>query len=129
MSLAVQVDFEVENLGSAPTSLRPEVKFLGWAEKGEPVTAEFRVVDGCERNLPPLVPRRIVDKGFASSLYAFSVFSAYRLRLTRGPDVTMRSFGANPRLPAGWLRFHWKRALFLWLGRVPAVAAQKDRQL
>lgn len=112
--------FQIENLGSSPTSLEPTFRMKGYTPKREPFDLMFRI-QGETRKLSPYeaVSVQGFHSGPESTTLAFCLYSTLVVPLTRGRNVVIRVRNAEFE-PIGWFRFHWEKLRFKWFGWHPS---------
>ena len=113
------LSFDIENLGSAGTSLEPTFTVTAYSPERTKAQYVFRI-NGNDRKLPPLEVKSI--EGWHSHSESRSIiwgwYMVLTIQLTRGSNVRVRL--RNSQLEQlGWLRFHYERLRFKVLHQTP----------
>lgn len=118
------LQFEIENVGSRPTSFRPQIHVTYWVPEGVRILRRKAVYDirEVDRELPPFKAR--VFTASARGLhhnYGFSWFRTYLFRTTTGhwTRAHVRHALLDPLSP--W-RYWWELVAFITRGRLNAGA-------
>jgi len=113
------VAFEIENIGTASTSLEPTFRLSFYSPKRERQNLTFRM-DGDDRRLLSCELKPIVGwhNDPETVDIAFGWYMVLTLSLTRGGNARVRFRNAEFR-KLGWLRYQWERMLFKVFGKLP----------
>lgn len=113
------ISFELENVGSATTSLEPTFRVLAYSPERERQRYSFKV-EGNDRKLEPHELKLI--QGWHSNpenrVVIFGWYMVFILPLTRGRNIRVRVRNAQFQ-QLRWLQFHWERMCFKLFGKVP----------
>ncbi|MBU1237579.1 MAG: hypothetical protein KJ634_08765 [Gammaproteobacteria bacterium] len=120
----VTIEFEVVNVGNAPTSLEPNIAISAFTPERTAVFGSLAIQEA-ERLLPPHSTRRIHAIGKIDARYPFWLFRSFRLAPNRGTDRVIRTI-ASVRKPVSWLRYDLQLTLFRWFRALPFVKIGGD---
>ncbi len=113
------IAIEVENISSTLTSFEPKFTLIGYSpeHKKQIYTFTFDCVD---RQLPSHVSKQFHGwhNDTENRIMLFLKFMTFNFPLSRGRCVRYRVQSSDFK-PIGYFRFHWRRLLFLWFGKVP----------
>ena len=87
--------FEVENIGSTPTSLAPNIIFTGYTPKKERRSKAYPISEE-DRSLPPFTPKKF-SLVIVEGEYPFLHYRTYFFRVTRGGNKRLRILSANKK--------------------------------
>jgi hypothetical protein len=115
--VSVAPTFEVENLGSRPTSLARDVKLKGYSGVGRKPFRAVLTIKLEQRTLQPCVPMEVTAANKVDSTYVYTWYRTYTFRPTRGFRARVRVRSASC-VPLGVVRFYFELARFRFTGWV-----------
>ena len=114
-NLEVNTTYEIENIGSSPTSLIPQVTISGYAPDKDRISTSFEI-EGLDRHLPPFQPKQISAAFKVEARYMFLLFRTYTFRPTRGSTKRIRVWSVSQR-NLNCFQFHYELMKFKLLGK------------
>jgi len=117
-TLEVTIEFEVVNVGKAPTSLEPYIFCAGYEIKRRYRSARLDISE-TDRLLRPHTTRQFTAVGRAEATYPWWLFKSFRICPTRGHDrviCTRSGFGEGT---LGRLRYDLELTLYRRFGWLP----------
>jgi hypothetical protein len=113
------VSFELENVGTAITSLEPSFSVSLCTRKRERVTCTYRI-DGDARRLAPHELVRVIGwhNHPESNVVLFGWYMNFKLPLTRGGNIHVYIRNAEFKQISP-IKFYWERLRFMMFGKLP----------
>ena len=116
-NLMLDLEFEVENHGGAPTSLKPEIEFTSYTVEKVRIKATFQTRE-TDRSLQPFVPKSFSARVELPASYISSWYHKYKLEVSKGFNKNIYFLNSSKRTISAW-RYYLGCFMFRVFGYVP----------